>query len=115
MTATPFPPAPPLPELEQALASEPGVVLYLSTPDCGVCRALRPKVESLVGERFPALAGYFVDCAAQPDIAARFGVFAVPVVLVFFEGREWVRGGRATGLGELAQGIQRPYDLVFSP
>lgn len=114
MSVPEFPAVSSLPELERALAREAASLVYLSTPDCAVCRGLRPKVEALVAERFPAIAGHYVDCAAHPDIAAHLRVFSVPVILVFFAGREWIRQGRATGVAELAALIERPYTLVMA-
>jgi thiol-disulfide isomerase/thioredoxin len=112
--AAPFPTVRDLAELEQTIREHLGALVYFSTPDCGVCRTLRPKVESLVAERFPALVGRYVDCAAHPEVAARFQVFSVPVILVFFDGREWLRQGRATSVAALAAGIARPYHLALA-
>ena len=98
----------------QHLVGEPALLAYFSTPDCRVCRALRPKVADLLAREFPLMAGVYVDCAALPEAAARHGVFSVPTLIAFFEGREWVRKGRSVGLSELRGAIERPYGLLFA-
>jgi thiol-disulfide isomerase/thioredoxin len=104
-----------LAELEAVLAREPALLAYFSTPECRVCQALRPKVAELLAREFPRMAGVYVDCAALPDAAARHGVYSVPTLLAFFEGREWVRKGRSVGLAELHAALARPYALLLAP
>lgn len=104
-----------LAELEGRVTREPALLAYFSTPDCRVCQALRPKVAELLGREFPRMAGVYVDCAALPEVAARYGVFSVPALVAFFEGREWVRKGRSVGLAELRASIERPYARLFAP
>lgn len=102
-------------ELDSRLAREPAVLVYFSTPECRVCRALRPKIAELLAREFPRVTGLYLDCAAVPAAAARHQVFAVPTLLAFFEGREWLRKGRSVSLDELRAGLARPYRLLFDP
>ena len=99
--------------LDQAIATSPAVLLYFSGPDCAVCDALRPRVAELMVRRFPHMRVISVDCATWPALAARHQVFAVPAVLGFFDGREWVRKGRGFALAELEAALARPYDLLL--
>lgn len=101
-------------QLEELIGEKPGVFAYFGTPDCGVCHALRPKVGELLDRDFPLLEAVYVDCMRVPDAAARWAVFAVPVVIAWFDGREFVRKARSFGLGELADALRRPYRLLFS-
>jgi len=102
-----------LEELQALVAREPAVLAYFSTPDCRVCQALRPKVADLLEREFPRVVGVYVDCGALPAAAGQYQVFSVPTMVVFFEGREWLRHGRSVGLAELRQAIGRPYQLLF--
>jgi thioredoxin 1 len=88
-------------------------VLYFTTPDCGVCKVLKPRLLEMLDERFPAIGFAQVDCAAAPAVAAQMGVFAVPTLIVFTEGRESLRRSRAFGLDELAAALERPYGLLL--
>ncbi len=100
-----------LAEVRALVAREPAVLAYFSTPDCRVCQALRPKVGELLAREFPRMAGVYVDCGALA--AGQYRVFSVPTLIVFFEGREWLRHGRSVGLADLRQAIGRPYQLLF--
>ncbi len=102
-----------LDKLLALVAREPAVLAYFSTPDCRVCQALRPKVAELLDREFPRVAGVYVDCGSLPQAAGQYRVFSVPTMVVFFEGREWLRRGRSVGLTELREEIGRPYRLLF--
>ncbi len=88
-------------------------LLYFSHQNCGVCKVLRPKVEQMLEKNFPKLSFAYVDVEKSPVIAAGHSVFTVPVILVFFEGREFYRFARGISVGELQQRIERPYRLKF--
>lgn len=89
------------------------VLVYLSTPDCNVCKVLKPKVKSMLADDFPEIKFVYVDCEAHPDISAQCGVFTVPTLLVYFNGRETIRKSRHIGIEELRSAIQRPYQMLF--
>jgi thioredoxin 1 len=89
------------------------MLFYFSTPDRNVCKALKPKVGELLASNFPRMEAFYVDCAANPHIAAAHGVFSVPTVLAYFERREWLRKGRSLSLAELAEALARPSALLF--
>lgn len=100
-------------QLRARIAREPALLAYFSTPDCGVCRVLKPRILELLAARFPRIASVHVDCAALPEAAAQFSVFNVPTVLAYFDGREWARKTRSFGLEELAEALARPYAGLF--
>lgn len=100
-------------ELRGLIRNAPAILAYFSTPSCNVCQALKPKLEQLLAKAFPKIQAIYVDCATYPEIAASFGVFSVPTLVVFFEGREWLRKGRSFSLTELRTGLERPYGMLF--
>lgn len=102
-----------LTDLETRLGGAAGAVFCFSTPQCNVCKVLRPKVEALLADAFPRMGFHYVDCEALPDAAAQYRVFAVPTLLVVFDGREVHRFSRNLGIGELREAIERPYALFF--
>ncbi len=100
-------------ELQGLVASEKALLVYVSTPSCGVCASMKPKVLALAREHFPRMAVRYLDAAAVPEAAGQLSVFAVPAVLVFFEGRETVREARNFGIAELGAKIDRYYSMLF--
>lgn len=60
-------------------------------PWCGPCRAMAPTFSALAEELEPHLRHGKVDVDAQPRLAARHGIRAVPTIALFRGGRELVR------------------------
>lgn len=95
------------------IASEMGLALYFSSPNCGICDALKPKVEKLITEEFPRIKFQEVRSNIYPEIAAHFGVFSAPTLLVFFEGKEFSRNVRNLSIFELGDKLKRPYNMLI--
>lgn len=103
-----------LEEFEQLVADRPAVLAYFSTTECNVCKVLKPKVMELVLSEFPEVNLVYIETNLQPQLAAQNRIFAVPTLLVYFDGKEYIRKSRNFGLDELRQELQRPYKLMFS-
>ena len=101
-----------LEELQNTIRSEVGVLLYFSGESCNVCHALRPKFKELFDNEFPQIKQIYLDAHENLEIASQFQVFSVPTMIVFMNGREFVREGRAVSMHQLEEKIRRPYDLM---
>ncbi len=99
--------------LVQLVAQEKALMLYFSTPTCGVCKSIKPKVKQLVADDFPEMALYYVDTEAIPEARGQLSIFSVPAILVFFEGKELIREARNFGIMDLGRKIDRFYALLF--
>jgi thioredoxin-like negative regulator of GroEL len=100
-------------ELATAIASEDALLVYFSHEQCNVCKVLKPKIESLITSQYPNIQMCYADTVLHPEIAAQHAVFAVPTILVWFQGRETFRFSRNIGLNELENALNRPYNLLF--
>lgn len=98
---------------EEFIREHPLAAVYFSGPDCGVCTTLKPKLLRLVAERFPALAVAEVDCGLYRAVAAQRGVFIVPTLIVYLEGREGFRKVRSFSPGQVEAALARSYSLFF--
>lgn len=67
--------------------------LYISHPDCSVCQGLLPQVEDLLSN-YPKIKSGYVNTKQVTEIAGRFSVFTVPVLLLFVESSEHIREAR---------------------
>lgn len=103
-----------LPDLQVQIRNHPAIAVLFGAPDCGICRVLTPKLIDALRNQLPRLAIEVVDASAQPDVAAQFGVFSVPTLLVFFQGKEILRKSRVMGVAEVVGDIHRPYELLFA-
>jgi len=101
-----------LEEIENIIKSEIGVLLYFSGENCNVCHALRPKFKKLFDTKFPKIKQIYLDAHQNPQISAHFRVFSVPTMLVFLDGKEFIREGRAVSLYQLEEKLNRPYSIM---
>ena len=100
-----------LAELESWRKNHDLALLVFTTPDCGVCNALKPKVAELAKE-YPRLAVRYLDVGEQPEAAGQYSVFVVPVFLLFVRGREALRLARHFGMHELERPVARYAELL---
>lgn len=98
--------------LEDIISQNTGVMVYFSGEDCGVCHALRPKIEELLNSKFPFIKQVFLDTKEHLEIASWLGIFSVPTLVVFIEQREFIREGRNMSLYELESKLQRIVGLL---
>lgn len=90
------------------------VMVYFSAPTCNVCHALKPKLFEALDANFKEFKVESVDISVEEDIAPHFGVFAIPTVLVFLDGKEFLRKSRHMSVGEVINEIKRLYEIMTS-
>jgi thiol-disulfide isomerase/thioredoxin len=100
--------------LEELIASKLGVMLYFSGESCNVCHALRPKVKELFDVNFPLIEQVFLDAHENLEIAVKYQVFSVPTLIVFLDGKEFIREGRNMSLVQLEEKLDRVYKILAS-
>ncbi|MDP2813341.1 MAG: thioredoxin family protein [Erysipelotrichaceae bacterium] len=67
-------------------------LLYFTTPDCGVCKVLYPRLlNELQAFEFPLLK---VDASTFKELSGQYLVFAVPTVLIIHQQKEVLRESR---------------------
>jgi thioredoxin-like negative regulator of GroEL len=102
-----------LEELQSTIKSEMGVLLYFSGEHCNVCHALRPKFKELFNTKYPEIKQIFLDAQEYADLSAHYQVLSLPTILVFLDGREFVREGRTVSMHKLEETLNRPYGMMF--
>ncbi len=68
---------------------------------CGPCRAMAPVVEAAARELEPRLRFAKVDTEAEPELAARWHIQAIPTLILIQGGRELARLSGAVSGAEL--------------
>ena len=101
-------------EIEQTVKENPAVMLYFSAPTCNVCHALKPKLLGAIETNFKEFKIISIDTSIEQEIAAHYSVFAIPTVLIFLDGREFLRKSRHMSVDEVVREIQRPYEIMLS-
>ena len=101
-------------EVRAKVDSQPAVLIYFKNDNCAPCLVLRPKVKELIAASFPKVEMIVVDTVKQPEFAGEFQVYANPTLLVFFDGKEYIRKSKFVAIPELKGEITRLYEMIFS-
>ncbi len=101
-------------DIKKIIEENLAVMLYFSAPSCNVCHALKPKLVEAIESNFEKFKIVSIDTSVNQEIAAYFSVFAIPTVLVFLDGREFLRKSRHMSVDEVVREIQRPYEIMIS-
>lgn len=100
-------------EYKNLISSNEAVLLYFSTPQCNVCKILKPKLIELIKSEFPKMIVGYINSEALPNLAAQQRIFTVPTIVVMLEGKEFFRKSRNISLSEFQKEIERPYSMFF--
>ena len=100
--------------IENTIKKSLAVMVYFSAPTCNVCHALKPKLIDALDKNFKEFKVESVDISIEEDIAPYFGVFTAPTVLIFLDGKEFLRKSRNMSVDEVIREIKRPYDIMTS-
>lgn len=100
--------------LKKIIQEEDASLFYFSHDQCNVCKVLKPKVIDLIINRFQKIQTYYCNIQKSPKISALNSVFVAPTILIFFGGMETIRTSRNISIDQLAEQINRPYQLLFS-
>ncbi|MAN59140.1 MAG: thiol reductase thioredoxin [Flavobacteriaceae bacterium] len=100
-----------LSEIEGYLTRKQPLLLYFSSEKCGVCQVLKPKVTEEVSSRFPKIVLREVLAGAHPEIAGKFTVFTASTIIVFFDGKEYLRESRNLSVPRFIEQLHRIYSL----
>lgn len=83
--------------------------IFLSRDECSVCHALLPQVKALLLQ-FPDIHLGHIDAGVVEEIAGKLMIFTVPVLLLFVDGKEYIREARFVHMQMLEEKISRIYD-----
>jgi len=100
--------------IEKTVKENIAVMVYFSAPTCNVCHSLKPKLLQELEKNFSAFKVESVDISVEEEIAPHFGVYAIPTVLIYLDGKEFVRKSRHMSVDEVMDGIRRPYEIMTS-
>jgi len=90
------------------------VMLYFSAPTCNVCHALKPKLLGAIEANFEKFEILSIDTSIEQETSAHFSVFTIPTVLVYLDGKEFLRKSRHMSVDEVIREIKRPYEIMNS-
>ena len=96
----------------QLLRANSALLVLWGGAHCGVCQAIRPRLEALMAEHFAAAALAYVDCADAPALCAQEGVFSLPVLRFYVHGQLALEYARSFGLQQVLGDIEQVLALA---
>ena len=87
-------------EIKKSINSNRVMVVYFSGDSCGACKVIKVKIEHIL-KKYPNIRACEINGEEHLDIAASYGIFSVPVFLLFIDGKEYIRVGRNLDLLKL--------------
>ena len=100
--------------IENIIKDNMAVMVYFSSPTCGVCHSLKPKLFEAIQSNFEKFEIVDIDISISTEIASHFTVFSIPTVLIFLDGKEFFRKSRNMSINEVIKDIKRPYEIMTS-
>ncbi len=99
-------------DFNKAVSEKPIYISYFSTPECNVCKVLKPKVQELI--TYYKDAGFiYINVDKSKEIAGQLSVFTVPTIIVFVHGKETKRLSRTFSVVELSEYLDK-LNEIFS-
>ncbi len=89
------------------------VMIYFSGQGCGVCKVLQPKIKQAFDKYYPLIKQYYFDIEEYKEFAISHNVFSMPTVLVFLDGKEFIRKSRNMSVDGIVNDLKRPYSLLM--
>lgn len=86
-------------------------MLYYSTEDCNVCKALFPKLEQLL-HSYPKIRLARVDIGELTEAAGAFSIFTIPCILAYMDSKEIIREARYISMDLLEEKLSRYYSFL---
>jgi len=88
-------------------------ILCFSRPACGVCAAVKPKVEEIL-EDYPKAEAIYINLDRIPEASGQFSVYALPGILLYVNSKESARIARYFSMEDLQTPLKRYYDLMYN-
>lgn len=86
-------------ELQKIIKEEKQFMLYVSMKNCSICNVDMPKIEKISEEN--NFVSYNLEASEVPEAVGQLSLFAVPVVILFYEGKEFHRQAKIIDFEEL--------------
>src|SRR5699024_638332 len=82
--------------------------LYFTTRNCSVCHCLQHQIEEMM-TYYPESSNRHIDASLVPETSGQYSVFTAPVLLLFVEGKEYLREARIVQTQKLNDDLNRIY------
>lgn len=87
-------------------------LFYFTGNTCNVCHVLKPKIFNLQQNEFPEFGIRFINIEEEPEVAAQFMVFSLPVLLIMVDQKESNRFKGSFSVQEVRERLERIKQLL---
>jgi len=98
-------------EMERIIGEEKFVLFYISRPACGVCGALKPKINNIAAN-IDGLQVYYLNLDNDESVAGQYSIFTIPGILVYVDGKEFIREARYISVDDINDQLTRLKSLM---
>ncbi len=81
--------------------------VYFGHPDCSVCHGLKPQIDLKLAEFKNDISFFEINTMEVPEVAGDFSVMTVPVILLFVDGKEYLRQARFVPVQDLYNQVKK--------
>jgi thioredoxin-like negative regulator of GroEL len=99
-------------EINDLINNNEMLLIYFGSETCGVCNSMMPKIKIIL-EKFKKIKSVKVEPEKSLELSAKYNVFAIPVIILFIQGKETIREARIISIENLEQKISRYYKLFY--
>lgn len=100
-------------ELDELINKNIITVVYFSGTTCGACKVIKSRINDML-TKFSKIASCEINGEESIEIAAKYQVFSLPIMLLYIEGKETLRVGRNVDFLNLEKQISRYYDMSLN-
>lgn len=98
-------------EIEYFINNNKLAFLYISKENCSVCLSLKPQIKQVMN-KYPAILLGHVNADHVEEVAGRFSIFTAPVLLLFVNGKEYVREARIVHIQLFNEKVNKIYKNI---
>ncbi|WP_293267494.1 thioredoxin family protein [Neptunomonas sp.] len=92
-------------ESNKILSKKGASLLMFGGEHCGVCQVIWPQLVAQLATRWPGLVLNYIDCEQHQECCAQQGVYSLPVVRLYFDGRLYLEEIQIFSLAPFIAGI----------
>lgn len=98
-----------LEQVDNFLTNHPLALLFISQTGCSVCHGLLPQVQELL-EDYPEVQMGHINADQLEAITGHYSIFTVPVILLFVDGKEYLREARIVHMDLFEEKLSKIYN-----